>query len=87
MSRPHRVSVSEGFGQLAHSANLTEPGIQIVAQVIEDNTGVFVANCAAMVGASAADLTLDGIQIGELLQRLGGNWRIVGQIEELAPDV
>lgn len=40
-----------------------------------------------MAGVGAANLALDGIETGDPLQHLGGNRRLVGEIEELVPDV
>ena len=53
--------VAYRIGQLALRADLTEPGFQIVVQIIDDDARVLVADCATMVGVDAANLAVDGI--------------------------
>ncbi len=84
---PADERVAYRFGQLALGTHLAEPGFQIVVQLIDDDAGVLVADCATMIGIGAANLALDGIETGDPLHHLDGNRRLVGEIEELAPDV
>jgi 2-methylcitrate dehydratase PrpD len=48
---------------------------------------VLVAGGATMVGIWAANFTLEGIETGDPMQHLDGNRRLVGEVEELAPNV
>lgn len=84
---PAAERVAYRVGQLALGTDLAEPGFQIVVQIIDDDAGVLVADGSAMVGTGTANLTVDGMETGDPLQHLGGNRRLVGEIEELAPDV
>jgi len=49
-----------------------------MAQIIDDDTGLFVAYGAAGVGIGATNLALDDVEPGDALQHLGGNGRFVG---------
>lgn len=84
---PAGERIAYRFGQLALGADLADPGLEKMTQIIDDDTGVFVADLAAMLGTCAAHLTLDGVKPCDALQQLGGNRRLVGEIEEIAPEV
>ena len=46
-------------------ADLAEPGFEILAQVINDGTGLFVVDAAAVGSTGATHLVLDGVEPGE----------------------
>ena len=69
---------TDGFGQLALSADLAEPGVQIEPEILDDHAAAFGALDAALLRGTAAHLILDGIEHGDPTQDLGRdrNWRL-----------
>ena len=75
------------ISKLALGTDLAKAGIEIKAQIIDNDAGAFDAQGPALLGRGAAHLVLEGVEHGDAAQDFGGDWRLVRQFIKLAPDV
>ena len=75
---PARERVADGFGELGLLADQIELGAQPGLEFVKHRFGLLVSDGTALVGGAAAELALDGIELGDARQGLAGSRRGTG---------
>src|SRR5262249_13564631 len=86
---PSRQGIADGHGQFALLADQRELCPTPWLERVDQTSAFLLSNDTPFVGASTADVFLNGIELGNQLKRFAGGWRRPGRCQfiEAAPDV